>query len=59
MRKKSYKRKANTRSTKVWGGLQSLTSLLSRHDGAIEKKEGTEFLSEDIAALQIANKYNI
>lgn len=59
MRKKSYKRKANTRATKVWGGLQSLTSLLNRHDGAIEKKEGTEFLSEDIAALQIANKYKI
>ena len=59
-RKRSkYKAKASARSTQVWSGLQSLTSLLGRSDGAILKKDGTEFISEDIAAFQIANKYKI
>ena len=54
-----YKRKMASRSAKQWSGVQNLTSLLSRADGAIKKDQHDKITDEDIASLKIANKYKL
>lgn len=58
-KKRTCTGKARARSAQTWTGLQNLTSLLGRAEGVIKDESGTEFIKEDIAALQIANKYKI